>query len=100
MSWRMIAAIGLLVLLSAGGFYGARLAGQADVAAAAMAKVICSCVFVDNRSLDSCRADDPPGFEQVGVEVDDAAKTATGRLLGFIARRATYSPQYGCTLEP
>lgn len=100
MSWRLIIAIAVLVLLGAGGAYGYRLAGQADVAAAAMAKVACSCVFVDNRSLESCRADDPPGFEQVVVDVDQSTKTATGRLLGFVARRATYSPQYGCTLEP
>lgn len=100
MSWRMIVAIGLLVLLGVGGFYGFRLVGQAEVAAAAMAKVACSCVFVDNRSLESCRADDPPGFEQVAVDVDDSTKSATGRLLGFVTRRATYSPQFGCTLEP
>jgi hypothetical protein len=100
MSWRLIAAIAVLVLLGAGGAYGYRVKGQADVAAAAMAKVICSCVFVDNRPLEACRADDPPGFEQVGVEIDQTAKTATGRLLGVITRRATYTPLYGCTLDP
>lgn len=100
MSWRLIAAIAALVLLGAGGAYGYRLAGQADVAAAAIAKVTCSCVFVDNRSLDSCRADDPPGFEGVVVDIDETAKTATGRLLGFVARRATYTPLYGCALDP
>jgi hypothetical protein len=91
---------GLVLLLLAGGVYAARVADQAGVAAAAMAKVACSCVFVDGRTLDACRADDPPGFEQVAIEIDEKAKAAVGRLLGVITRRATYSETYGCTLEP
>ena len=77
-----------------------RLAPQADVGAAAMAKVTCSCVFVDGRDLKSCRADDAPGFEGVAVSVDEGTKTATGSVLGVIRRSATYSEAYGCTLEP
>ena len=72
----------------------------ADVGAAAMAKVACSCVFVDGRTLESCRADDPPGFEQVSVTVDVKARTATGTAAGLVSRRAIYSEAYGCTLEP
>jgi hypothetical protein len=89
-----------MLLLLVGGVYAVRVADQAGVAAAAMAKVVCSCVFIDGRTLDACRADDPPGFEQVAVEIDEQAKAAVGRLLGVITRRATYSETYGCTLEP
>lgn len=91
---------GLALALVAGGVYAARVADQAGVAAAAMAKVACSCVFVGGRTLDACRADDPPGFEQVAVEIDETGKAAVARLLGVITRRAAYSETYGCTLEP
>jgi hypothetical protein len=73
---------------------------SADVGAAAMAKTICSCVFVQGRTREACRADDPPGFEAVSVTIDAAARTATGTAGGLVSRRATYSEQYGCTLEP
>jgi hypothetical protein len=99
LGWWILGGVAVL-LLGAGGIYAARTADQAGVGAAAMAKVACSCVFVDGRTLESCRADDPPGFEQVAVEIDETAKTATGRVLGIVTRRATYSETYGCTLEP
>lgn len=87
-------------LLAVGGYFAWQTAVAADVGAAAIAKVVCSCVFVEGRSLDACRADDPPGFEGVAVSLDQSAKAATGSVLGLVRRRATYSPTYGCTLEP
>lgn len=98
--WWLVAGIVGVAVLAAGGFYGTRLATQAGVGAAAMAKVVCSCVFVDQRTLEACRAEDPPGFEGIPVVIDHAAHTATSTLFGVITRRATYSEAYGCTLEP
>lgn len=89
----------LLVLVVAVAFAW-RTAGQAAVAAAAMAKVSCSCVFVGERSLDSCRGDDPPGFEQISVSIDRQAQTSTASAFGLLTRRARYTAAYGCTLEP
>jgi hypothetical protein len=96
--WLILAVVGLALV--AGAVYAVRVADQAGIGAAAMAKVTCSCVFVDGRDMRSCRADDPPGFEAVATEVDADAKSVTGRVLGVITRRATYSETYGCTLEP
>ncbi len=96
--WLILAGLGLILV--AAGVYAMRLADQAGVGAAAMAKVACSCVFVEGRDLRSCRADDPPGFEAVATEVDAASKSVTGRVLGVVTRRAIYSELYGCTLEP
>lgn len=98
MRWWILGGLALLLLV--GGVYAARLAEQAGVAAAAIAKVSCSCVFIDGRTLDACRADDPPGFEQVAVEIDEKTKASVGRMFGIVVRRATYSETYGCTLEP
>lgn len=91
-----ISTIGLAI----GAYWAWQTSIAAGVGAAAMAKVVCSCVFVDGRSLDSCRADDPPGFEGIPVTIDANAKTATGSTFGLIKRRAIYSEAYGCTLEP
>ncbi len=93
--------VGIVALVVAvGAYFGWRTSVEAGVGAAAMAKVVCSCVFVDGRSLASCRTDDPPGFESIPVTIDETAKTATGTLFGIIKRRATYRETYGCTLEP
>ncbi|MBI1210066.1 MAG: hypothetical protein GC190_01270 [Alphaproteobacteria bacterium] len=100
MRWRWIGLGVAAVVVGAGAYYGWRTAGAAGVGAAAMAKVVCSCVFVDGRSLESCRADDPPGFEGIPVSIDEATKTATGTLFGIISRRAVYHDEFGCTLEP
>jgi hypothetical protein len=100
MRWRWI-VLGVVAIAVAGaGYFGWRGAIAADVGASAMAKITCSCVFVDGRSLESCRADDPPGFEGIPVTIDDKAKTVTGVLFGIIERRATYQEGYGCVLEP
>jgi hypothetical protein len=100
MRWHWILASVAAVVVVAGGYYGWRTAEAAGVGAAAMAKVLCSCVFVGGRSVESCRADDPPGSEGIPVSIDPAAKTATGTVFGIISRRARYHEGYGCTLEP
>jgi hypothetical protein len=99
MRWLIAAGVALSVLAAAS-FYGVGMADQAGVAAAAIAKVRCSCVFVAARTPESCRADDPPGFEQIATEIDTAGKVVTARVMGLITRRAIYSDSYGCVLEP
>ena len=100
MRWRwLIVGVAAIVVVVAG-YFGWRTAIAADIGAAAMAKVVCSCVFVDGRSLASCRADDPPGSEGVPVSIDEGAKTATGTLFGIISRRASYQEGFGCVLAP
>jgi hypothetical protein len=98
MRWLIAGAAALGLAVAA--VYGSRLAEQAGVGAAAIAKITCSCVFVAARTLESCRADDPPGFEQIATEIDTTAKTVTARVLGIVARRAIYREAYGCALEP
>ena len=97
---RLIIALVAAVLIGAVGYGLWQTSIAIAVGAAAVAKVICSCVFVDGRTLESCRADDPPGFEQVSVTIDPKTRSATGTVGGMISRRATFSEAYGCTLEP
>ena len=98
--WRWVGLGVVVIVLGVGGYFGWRTAVAADVGAAAMAKVACSCVFVDGRPLADCRADDPPGFEGVDVQLDLSTKTATGVVLGLIKRHASYQEGYGCVLQP
>ena len=97
---RWIAGVVAVVAVAGASYWVRQTSIAADVGAAAMAKVICSCVFVDGRSLEACRADDPPGFDRVSVKVDAASRSATGSVLGLVNRTAKYSEAYGCTLEP
>ncbi|MFM9864124.1 MAG: hypothetical protein ACKVRO_11005 [Micropepsaceae bacterium] len=97
---RLIVGLIVAVLVGVGGYGAWQTSIAADVGAAAIAKVTCSCVFVEGRPLESCRADDPPGFEDVSVTVDAKARTATGSVAGVVIRRAVYTEAYGCTLEP
>jgi hypothetical protein len=89
-----------VAVLAALGWFASNTLTSADVGAAAMAKVSCSCVFVEGRNVDECRKDSPPGFDGVAVSVDPAKMSVTGSVLGIVHRTATYSADYGCTLEP
>lgn len=97
--WMGLAVVAAAVVIGVG-YWLWSTSAAADVGAAAMAKVACSCVFVEGRTLESCRADDPPGFEGVNVSIDETAKSATGAVLGIFKRTATYKDGYGCELEP
>ena len=81
-------------------YLGWNAVGAASVGAAAMAKVTCSCVFVELRSLQSCQSDNPPGFEGITVEIDERDHAASASVMGLLHRRAVYSSSYGCALEP
>lgn len=86
--------------LATAAYFGWSIASSAGVGAAAMAKVACSCVFVEGRSIAECRADDPPGFDGINVSIDESTKSVTGTVLGLIRRTAKFNTDYGCTLEP
>ncbi len=100
MNMRRVILGAAAVLVPALGYAAWSFAGSAAVGAAAMAKVACSCVFVEQRELAACRADDPPGFEGISVEIDRSRQVATGSVMGMISRTAVFTSQYGCTLEP
>ena len=96
---RFFIAVTLVVFVTLG-WFASNLLASARVGAAAMAKVSCSCVFVESRDLLECRKDNPPGFDGMAVSVDPAKKSVTGSVLGIVHRTATYTADYGCTLEP
>ncbi|KPF78289.1 hypothetical protein IP88_04440 [alpha proteobacterium AAP81b] len=72
---------------------------RAAVGAGYAAHVVCSCRYVGNRDLASCRTDMEPGTEIVTI-TDDPEKRAVTASVPLLARRtATYDPEYGCALD-
>jgi hypothetical protein len=91
-------ALVLVALVVAAVAYGrARIAPQADVGAAWMAKHMCSCVFVGGRDAAACRGDLAPEMDPVRWELDADGVRAWVPLLA--ERRARFHEGSGCTLE-
>ena len=72
---------------------------RAELAAGYIAHVVCSCRYVGNRDMASCRTDFEPGTEIVRVEDDVEKRRITAWVPLLSSRTATYDPEYGCTLD-
>lgn len=97
-------ASGLGVVLAIGLTFGyfrsyRPLQAAVDVGAAMLAKQICSCVYVADRELADCRADQFASMDQIQIEVlrDEGRVRAWVPALG--ERTAIYRDGFGCTLE-
>jgi len=98
-----VAGAAVLAALVGGGALAA--SGRAPLRYAAVgtgyaAHVVCSCRYVGNRSLGSCKSDLEAGLEIVDVQDDVAARRITARVPLLSTRSASYDPQFGCTLDP
>lgn len=72
---------------------------NATVGAAYGARMGCSCRFVANRSLSSCRNDFEPGMALVSLGEDIEAKSVTARVPLLASQTATLRQGEGCVLE-
>jgi hypothetical protein len=72
---------------------------RAELGAGYVAHVVCSCRYVGNRDLASCRTDMEPGTEIVTIEDDEAKRAVTASVALLARRTATYDPEYGCALD-
>jgi hypothetical protein len=92
----------LLLSLLAGGWLALKTSStgkRAELGAGYIAHVVCSCRYVGNRDMASCRTDFEPGTEIVSVNDDPAARTVTASVPLFAKRTARFDPEYGCTLD-
>ncbi|GGE08166.1 hypothetical protein GCM10011529_13250 [Polymorphobacter glacialis] len=92
----------LLLCLLAGGWFGLKFSStgqRADLAAGYIAHVVCSCRYVGNRDMASCKTDFEPGTEIVRVEDDTAKRRITASVPLLSRRTAAYDPEYGCALD-
>ena len=72
---------------------------RADLAAGYVAHVVCSCRYVGNRDLASCKTDYEPGMEIVSVSDDVKARQITAWVPLLAKKTASYDPRYGCMLD-
>ena len=72
---------------------------RAELATGYIAHVVCSCRYVGNRDMASCRTDFEPGTEIVRVADDVATRTVTASVPLLSSRTARFDPEYGCTLD-
>lgn len=72
---------------------------EAAVGTGYAAHVVCSCRYVGDRDMASCRTDFEPGMEIVEVEDDPERRRITAWVPLLAKRTASYDPEYGCTLD-
>jgi hypothetical protein len=94
MRWVLIAVFWVLLVAAALVYEWGR--DRAAVGAGYVAKELCSCVFVGERELASCRDDIPLTMERVQAEL--GADRVRAFVPGLGERIARYEPPYGCVL--
>lgn len=92
----------LLLCLLAGAWLGLKHSStgkRAELATGYIAHVVCSCRYVGNRDMASCKTDFEPGTEIVQVDDDTGRRRITASVPLLSRRSATYDPEYGCALD-
>ncbi len=70
-----------------------------DIGAAMLAKQVCSCVYVANRNLADCRADQFTSTDPIALEILVDPERVRAWVTGFGERTAIHREGLGCTLE-
>lgn len=70
-----------------------------DIGAAMLAKQVCSCVYVANRNVADCRADQFASMDPIELEILDDPEGVRAWLTGFAERTAIHREGLGCTLD-
>jgi len=96
LKWGAI-VIGLVVGVAAA-IYLPPLRASAGTGAGFVAKQMCSCVFVSDRSFDACRPDMMEVMDDIQAEVEGTGVRASVPLF-LVERLATFDEGYGCTLD-
>lgn len=76
------------------------LRARAAVGAAFGARVICSCRYVEGRTMDSCRGDKEPGMTLVTLSDDPESRSVDASVPLLASRTARYRQGWGCLLDP
>lgn len=98
--WIWVGVLVAALVVIGGGAWASR--GQiayANIATGYAAKMICSCMHVSDRSLDSCLADFPEDARNNITIAEDDDTVRASVLFGAISSEATYEEEYGCTIK-
>ncbi len=85
----------LILLLAYGSNYGLK---YAYIGSSYDAKMVCSCMFISGRGLDSIKTEDLYAVPYANIEVDKAHQTVTADIYGLAKTKAIYRKGLGCTL--
>ena len=86
----------ILILLLAFGFnYGLK---YAYIGSSYDAKMVCSCMFISGRGLDSIKTEDLYTVPYANIEVDKELQTVTADIYGLAKTKAIFRKGLGCTL--
>ncbi len=98
---KRILQIAVIVFILLGAFAYRDPRAQATIGAGYAAHQLCSCVFVAERSYESCRPDLPLFMDQVQSEVveQDGRSGVRGWVPFFSDRFAFHQPGLGCALD-
>jgi hypothetical protein len=74
---------------------------EAEQAAGLSARLTCSCRYIENRTLDSCKRDlsGVPWMVLVRYEDDPQARRVTSKVPMLASRSARLKPDFGCMPE-
>jgi hypothetical protein len=93
--WLLIIGV-LVVLIGIGVWSGRDTYASARIGTTYVAKQTCSCLFVAERPLDSCRKDfDPEAVRPLDVVVSESSVSVSA-LGGLISARAQFEQGFGC----
>jgi hypothetical protein len=103
MSTTRKAVLGLVALLVVGGGVGYLVwlrpfLALANVGIGYVAKQMCSCVYVAERSFDSCRPDMMESMDDIRAELTEDPPGVRAFVENFGERRALYHGELGCAL--
>lgn len=70
-----------------------------DIGAAMLAKQVCSCVYVANRDVADCRADEFAVMDPIRLELLRDEERVRAWLTGLGERSASHTDGLGCTLD-
>jgi len=70
----------------------------ANVGVGFVAKEMCSCIYVAERSFDSCRPDMMESMDEIQAEILDEPPGVRAWVDGLGERRAHYRGEFGCSL--
>jgi hypothetical protein len=76
------------------------LRARAQVGAAYGARITCSCRYVEERSMGSCKGDTEPGMWMVEIVDQPESRSVDARVPLMANRSARYRKGWGCLLDP
>lgn len=95
----VISGLGLAVVLGLGMTFAEGKLDAVSVVANAVAKTVCTCVFVVGRDLEDCAADNPPGFDLAVASLDEREQAVHSSVYWVVRGTAHYEGDVGCVLE-